>query len=101
MHAEPKPYPPDPAPRRSLYYTIFFTGFYFSLLRTYDYLFFFFFISVRRLACLVVRFIFFSTSSYGPQTNLKNPQSTQTNVIPPNPIFFSIFKSNTVSMSNE
>lgn len=69
--------------------------------RTTTFFFFFFFISVRRLACLVVRFIFFSTSSYGPQTNLKNPQSTQTNVIPPTQFFFSIFKSNTVSMSNE
>ena len=44
---------------------------------------------------------FFSSSSYGPQTNLKNPQSTQTNVIPPTQFFFSIFNSNTVSMSNE
>ena len=59
--------------------------------RTTTFFFFFFFISVRRLACLVVRFIFFS-SSYGPQTNLKNPQSTQTNVIPPNPFFFFYFQ---------
>ena len=79
------------------YRLLFFTSTYVRL----PFFFFFFFISVRRLACLVVRFIFFSSSSYGPQTNLKNPQSTQTNVIPPTQFFFSIFKSNTVSMSNE
>ena len=36
---------------------------------------------------VVVRFIFFS-SSYGPQTNLKNPNQQSNNVIPPTHFFF-------------